>query len=467
MSETNITVTHSDVAVDVSLAPVELPVTVNVVSTSEGAVTSVAGRGGAVVLTKADVGLSNVDNTADASKPVSTLQAAADAAVAATAASNLASGLAGKANSSHTHALADLTQSGATTGQIVQWNGAAWVPVTFSGGIGGTLGATDNALTRADGTGAATAQGSSVICSDAGGLSTGAWQITSGTYSSRDYTLFGAVGTNISVVLNPTGTGAISAHVANGAAGGGNNRGQYAVDLQMARSTAAQVASGNYSAVLGGLGSTASGAYAVAAGQGNTASGLNSVSFGYFGTASGSFSINLSAGGTASASFSTAFGYYPSSYNDGMIAHASGAFSAAGDAQSGQMVARASTTDATPTDLGLGLSGTSRISVPANSSGRARIIITARRATAGAETMTWTREVAWQRGVAASTTTVDVQTIGTDRGYSGGAWGAGPAWTIGITADTTNGAIKITGTGAAATNIRWVASIAWAEDTFA
>lgn len=41
---------------------------------SHGNVTSVAGRQGAVVLTKADVGLSNVDNTADSAKPVSTAQ---------------------------------------------------------------------------------------------------------------------------------------------------------------------------------------------------------------------------------------------------------------------------------------------------------------------------------------------------------------------------------------------------------
>lgn len=41
-------------------------------------VLSVAGRTGAVVLTKADVGLSVVDNTSDANKPVSTAQAAAD-----------------------------------------------------------------------------------------------------------------------------------------------------------------------------------------------------------------------------------------------------------------------------------------------------------------------------------------------------------------------------------------------------
>lgn len=42
-------------------------------------VTSVAGKTGAVTLVKADVGLSNVDNTSDVNKPVSTAQAAADA----------------------------------------------------------------------------------------------------------------------------------------------------------------------------------------------------------------------------------------------------------------------------------------------------------------------------------------------------------------------------------------------------
>jgi len=42
-----------------------------------GAVMSVAGRAGDVVLAKADVGLSNVDNTADMDKPVSTAQATA------------------------------------------------------------------------------------------------------------------------------------------------------------------------------------------------------------------------------------------------------------------------------------------------------------------------------------------------------------------------------------------------------
>src|SRR5574344_2265415 len=40
-------------------------------------VTSVAGRTGAVTLTKTDVGLGNVDNTSDANKPISTATQAA------------------------------------------------------------------------------------------------------------------------------------------------------------------------------------------------------------------------------------------------------------------------------------------------------------------------------------------------------------------------------------------------------
>ena len=84
-------------------------------------VQSVAGRTGTVTLAKADVGLGNVDNTADSAKPISTATQAA---------------LDGKAATSHTHSLGSLTQSGATTGQVPQWTGTAWEPGTPSGGGG-------------------------------------------------------------------------------------------------------------------------------------------------------------------------------------------------------------------------------------------------------------------------------------------------------------------------------------------
>ena len=41
------------------------------------------------------------------------------------------------APSAHTHSLSELSQSGATTNQVPQWNGSAWVPATVSGGGGG------------------------------------------------------------------------------------------------------------------------------------------------------------------------------------------------------------------------------------------------------------------------------------------------------------------------------------------
>ena len=59
-----------------------------------GPVTSVAGRSGAVTLTKSDVGLGNADNTSDAGKPISTATQSA---------------LDGKAAAVHGHAIADVT----------------------------------------------------------------------------------------------------------------------------------------------------------------------------------------------------------------------------------------------------------------------------------------------------------------------------------------------------------------------
>ncbi|QBP33264.1 minor tail protein [Gordonia phage BrutonGaster] len=62
-------------------------------SDTTDAVTSVAGKTGAVSLVKGDVGLGNVDNTSDLNKPISTATQTA---------------LDGKANASHTHTAADL-----------------------------------------------------------------------------------------------------------------------------------------------------------------------------------------------------------------------------------------------------------------------------------------------------------------------------------------------------------------------
>ena len=73
-------------------------------------------------VTKAQVGLSDADNTSDVNKPISTATQTA---------------LDGKAALSHTHPLSEITQSSATTNQVPMWNGSAWVPTTPASGIPG------------------------------------------------------------------------------------------------------------------------------------------------------------------------------------------------------------------------------------------------------------------------------------------------------------------------------------------
>lgn len=99
-----------------------------------GQVVSVAGRTGSVVLTKTDVGLSNVDDTSDANKPISTATATA---------------LSGKAATSHTHASTDISDSTATGRSVVTAATAAAARAAIGAGTSdlviGTTGTTAKA----------------------------------------------------------------------------------------------------------------------------------------------------------------------------------------------------------------------------------------------------------------------------------------------------------------------------------
>lgn len=119
--------------------------------TIAAAVTSVAGKTGAVDLAKGDVGLGDADNTSDADKPVSTATQTA---------------LDGKANATHTHAWGDITSG---------------VPSTFAPSSHKTSHATggSDALTAAD-IGAAAASHTHAASDITSGLATVA---TTGAYS--------------------------------------------------------------------------------------------------------------------------------------------------------------------------------------------------------------------------------------------------------------------------------------------
>jgi len=91
----------SDGSVTVAKLSPDLQTTIGTIGSG---VTSVNTRSGAVVVTQSDVGLSNVDNTSDMNKPVSTAQQSA---------------LDGKAAVSHTHTASQLSDSTAVGRAVV------------------------------------------------------------------------------------------------------------------------------------------------------------------------------------------------------------------------------------------------------------------------------------------------------------------------------------------------------------
>jgi hypothetical protein len=98
--------------------------------------------------------------------------------------------------------------------------------------------------------------------------------------------------TNIPLVLQPKGTGALQAQQTDSTTTGGNARGANAVDWQTSRGGAAQVASATGSAIVGGASNSATGTYStVAGGFGDSATGAQSfVGGGENNTASGTSS---------------------------------------------------------------------------------------------------------------------------------------------------------------------------------
>lgn len=217
--------------------------------------------------------------------------------------------------------------------------------------------------------------------------------------------------TNSNLALVPNGTGAIVASIPDGTATGGNARGTYAVDLQLARTSATQVASGQYSTISGGYQNSAGNyctvsggqnnnatgnVYAtIVGGQNNVASGPNCVTGGYANSATGGWTTafgynnnpsfgyafclgkdNIASGrasgafgeaATSTASNSFGFGTSSTAYLTGQIALAYGNFGTAnGEAQQSLLTARKSAALATgaTTVLSLDNTGTTNLIIP-------------------------------------------------------------------------------------------------------
>lgn len=293
---------------------------------------------------------------------------------------------------------------------------------------------------------------------------------------------------------------------------GGNARGVDATDMQAARVANAQVASGNNSTIAGGRNNTASGQgsvvgggegnvssgqnstvaggannianaqdAAICAGNTNTASGIQSfVSAGLSNVASGQASAVLSgnlnvASGQGSVAFgesnaatatdastlgglgntaievasTTLGGFQGKAYLFGQVAHASGAFVTAGDAQTSELIWKGATTDATPTEIFIGPVG-QRATVPNNTTWAFSILAVARRDTGVSVIFKVEGGIKNIAGVvtlvAGITTTI----------VSDGSGGLLVAANFVASADDPNNALIITVVGAAGQNFRWV-----------
>lgn len=335
-----------------------------------------------------------------------------------------------------------------------------------SAGIGGSTGATDNAILRADGTGAATLQNSDLNIDDASTTTQNNVAITN-QHSGQ---------ANSALVLTPKGTGAfIVGPKPDGTATGGNARGTNSICINAgARTNANQVASGN-SAIAIGATSRASGNSSVALGGGQ-ATALEAVSIGPLSNASGIYAVaigrgtssspgtvaigeNTVASGTSScaiggydanatAQLAVAFGERTLANRYGMMAMAAQRFSTNGDAQWAKFVLRCKTTTNAFVEMALDGS-TTYLTIPSGKVIFCNIKVVGVKSD-GATVATYERQYAAKNVAGTSTQVYAAVTIGTDNA-------AGTS--LAVSTNDTGDYISIQPTGVASETWRWVASV--------
>ena len=332
---------------------------------------------------------------------------------------------------------------------------------------GGSVGAVDNAVLRAD-VGTGIVQNSGIIIDDVA-------TATQDNVAIRN----NSAATNSALVLTPKGTGAlIAGPKPDGTTTGGNARGTNAVDLQVFRSAATQVASGTRSFVAGSE-SVASNSNAIALGDSCNATGVrsfvagfannasNNLTFcagGQFSTASGPFAVCIANQSQASGDTSGVFGggnnqataqysgalagFRTLSDRYAMQAHAAGLFAASGDAQRARFVLRCKTTTNTAVEMALN-GATTYLGIPSGKVIACTINISGVKSD-GSAVAHYVRQYAVKNVGGTSSEVYAPVTIGTDNA-------AGTV--IALSANNGDDTLRIAVTGIAAETWRWVASV--------
>lgn len=329
--------------------------------------------------------------------------------------------------------------------------------------------------------------------------------------------------TNADISIVPKGTGAILAAIPDNTTTGGNKRGANAIDLGTYRTGADNVASGQYSVVIGqnsrgsnvnavAIGSsaistsdgsvaisksTSSGPVSFAHGSRSTATGYGAVSFGGWiyadTTASGDNSIAMGGGNTANASTTTSIGGEGNASTSqgavslggrnntasGTHSYAFGAYSTTngvegrqargrtlgtvqGETQKSEFFLSIRTTGNTATTVTVagGAAGTNnQVILSNNSAFRFKGTIIGKQS-GSTNVAAWDVDGIIVRGANAAATTLSLGNVTLVQNT--------PAWgTPTLAADTTNGGLRVQVTGVAATNIQWTAVIETTEVIYA
>lgn len=244
----------------------------------------------------------------------------------------------------------------------------------------------------------------------------------------------------------------------------------------------ATTATGAGAMALGGSYASGTDSFAAAVANNTSSYGArsqNSIAIGYFANSYGSSGIALgkgtsagqdsfavagagTAGANASGNGSFAFGGGASSSITGKFVFSSfGGLQFPGDAQTGLIVLKRTTTNATATALTSNASAgsTSNQVILLNNSAYAFTGTVVAKQSGSTNAAAWKVEGLIVRGANAASTTLVFSTVMAISNL--------PLWTLALSADTTNGGLAVTATGAEATNIRWVATIQTSEVTYA